>query len=82
MNSTPTNPVESKELLRDDYGREVMGEFLTVAEMAAALKVPVSWIYERTRRRGPQRIPHFKLGKYLRFQPAKVRAWLDTLEEL
>ena len=67
---------------RDHSTSEVMGEFLTVSEIAAALKVPVSWIYERSRRRGQERIPHFKLGKYLRFQPAKVRAWLQTLEEL
>ena len=45
------------------------------------LKVPVSWVYEHVRRRGKERIPHLKLGKYLRFQEAEVRAWLRDLRE-
>ena len=80
--SMPNDPSERKELTHNDFLNEVMGEFLTVGELAAALKVPVSWVYERTRRRGQERIPHFKLGKYLRFHAGKVRAWLQTLEEL
>jgi excisionase family DNA binding protein len=54
-------------------------ELLTVPEIASALKVPLSWVYERTRRSGSDRIPHIKLGKYLRFRWAAVRQWLDTL---
>jgi len=51
-------------------------ELLTVAEIAGRLKVPVSWIYERTRLRGMARMPHFKLGKYLRFSEEEVWNWL------
>lgn len=51
-------------------------ELLTVEEVAALLKVPKSWIYEKTRRRGPDALPHVKLGKYLRFDEMSVRAWL------
>lgn len=54
-------------------------ELLTVSEIASALKVPVSWVYERTRRAGSGRIPHIKLGKYLRFRWPAVREWLDTM---
>jgi excisionase family DNA binding protein len=54
-------------------------ELLTVSEIAAALKVPVSWVYERTRRSGTEQIPHIKLGKYLRFRWSAVRQWLDAL---
>ena len=54
-------------------------ELLTVSEIASALKVPVSWIYERTRRSGADRIPHIKLVKYLRFRWSAVRQWLDAL---
>jgi excisionase family DNA binding protein len=54
-------------------------ELLTVPEIASALKVPVSWVYERTRRSGGDRIPHIQLGKYLRFRWAAVREWLDSL---
>jgi len=56
-------------------------ELMTVADVAGALKVPVSWVYDRTRRRGKARIPNFKLGKYLRFRPAEIRDWLKGLQE-
>jgi excisionase family DNA binding protein len=58
---------------------EIAEELLTVSEVAAALKVPVSWVYERTRRSGTDQIPHFKLGKYLRFRWPAVRQWLESL---
>jgi excisionase family DNA binding protein len=54
-------------------------ELLTVTEIARTLNVPVSWVYERTRRRGAERIPHLKLGKYLRFEIDTVRSWLNGL---
>lgn len=52
-------------------------ELLTVSEVAAVLKVPLSWVYDRTRRRGYERIPHIKLGKYLRFRSADIREWVQ-----
>jgi len=54
---------------------------LTVQEVAQLCKVPVSWVYERTRLRGLERIPHVKLGKYLRFDLSEVRSWLRKLRE-
>ena len=60
---------------------EIGEELLTVSEVAAALKVPVSWVYERTRRSGTDQIPHFKLGKYLRFRWSTVREWLENLKQ-
>jgi excisionase family DNA binding protein len=60
---------------------EITEELLTVSEVAAALKVPVSWVYERTRRSGTDQIPHFKMGKYLRFRWTAVREWLDSLSK-
>src|SRR5271170_3685215 len=56
-------------------------QLLTVAEIAQTLKVPVSWVYERTRRRGFERMPHIKLGKYLRFDPDMVSEWLKSMRE-
>jgi excisionase family DNA binding protein len=50
---------------------------LTVEDVAELLRVPVSWVYERTRKRGMTRIPGFRLGKYWRFREADVLAWLD-----
>lgn len=50
---------------------------LTAAEVAELLKVPVSWVYQRTRKRGLEQFPHLKLGKYLRFEERAVKEWLD-----
>jgi excisionase family DNA binding protein len=55
-------------------GRSVL---LTVEEVAELLKVPVSWVYDRTRSRGVNRIPGFRLGKYWRFQESEVLGWLE-----
>ena len=60
---------------------EITDGLLTVSEVAAALRVPVSWVYERTRRSGTDQIPHFKLGKYLRFRWSTVREWLENLKQ-
>jgi len=52
---------------------------LTVHEVAELLNVPVSWVYERTRRRGAERLPHLKVGKYLRFRLHEVESYLEAL---
>ena len=44
---------------------------LTVQEVAN-LRVPISWVYERTRRGGSDQLPHVKLGKYVRFEEGAV----------
>lgn len=55
--------------------------FSTVDEMADALKVRKSWLYSRTREKGPRAIPRMKVGKYLRFIEADVMAWLRHKQE-
>jgi excisionase family DNA binding protein len=50
---------------------------LSVEEVAELLQVPVSWVYDRTRSRGLNRIPGFRLGKYWRFEEGEVMAWLE-----
>ncbi len=52
---------------------------LTVQEVAELLRVPASWVYERTRRRGSERMPHVKMGKYVRFRPTEIEAYLEGL---
>ena len=55
-------------------------ELLTVADVAALRKVSKSWVYEHTRCRGTprsDRIPHIKIGKYVRFDPQLVRAFVE-----
>ena len=53
-----------------------LDERLTVEEVASLLKVPKTWIYEHTRKRVGQRLPHVKLGKYLRFFEPELREFL------
>lgn len=55
-------------------------ELLTVDDVAGVLKVSKSWVYEHTRTRGTsreERLPHIRIGKYLRFDAESVRAFLD-----
>jgi predicted DNA-binding transcriptional regulator AlpA len=49
-----------------------------VTDVAAFLKVPRSWVYERTRRNsGP---PCVRIdGRHIRFVPSEVRAWAVKL---
>jgi excisionase family DNA binding protein len=54
-------------------------ELLTVDEVAALLKVSRTWVYEHTRRRSvapADRLPFVKIGKYVRFEPRAVQAFL------
>lgn len=44
-------------------------ELLSVEELAAALKVPMSWVYEQSRLGN---IPTHRVGKYIRFNLAEV----------
>lgn len=57
-----------------------MRKFWTVRKLAEHLQVPNSWVYDRTRESGPDLIPHLKLGKYVRFDPAsrQFQAWLKA----
>jgi hypothetical protein len=54
-------------------------DILTVAELAKRLKVPISWIYEKTRPRGRfsgTPLPCMRVGKYLRFSWPDVCDWM------
>ena len=50
---------------------------LTPSDVAEVLRVSISWVHERTRRHEPARLPHIKIGKYLRFRREDVLGWLD-----
>ena len=52
---------------------------LTVQEVAALLKVPVSWVYEHTRRECEDPLPAIKVGKYLRFFKRDLYDHLETI---
>jgi excisionase family DNA binding protein len=78
MNVTGTDIVKSFSSLEGSRGdSEYFLELITVNEVAAALRVPPSWVYERVRKRGKDRMPHLKVGKYLRFRLSEVRIGVD-----
>ena len=53
-------------------------QLIGVDEVAKKLGVPVSWVKESCRPRTPKakQIPHIKLGRYVRFNPAVVDEWI------
>lgn len=42
---------------------------------AELLAVPASWLLREAR---AERIPHLRLGKYVRFEPDALSEWLET----
>jgi len=57
-------------------------QLLSVQEVAKLLHVPVSWVYEHTRPRCANPLPHIKLGKYLRFLPSDITNYLEDARSL
>ena len=51
---------------------------ISVKEMASKLDLPVSWLYSRTR---TNEIPHFKIGKYVKFDESQVWDWIKKQNE-
>ncbi len=67
----------SRTMSKATVGRDgEAGQLLTVADVAALLRVPVSWVYGRTRRRSLERLPGYRLGKYWRFREDELLAWI------
>jgi len=51
---------------------------ISIKEMAKKLDVPISWPYSRTRTND---IPHYKVGKYVRFYESEIWEWLKKQNE-
>ncbi len=52
-------------------------DLLTPQELADTLKVPLSWVYSRSRQKGKNTIPKIRAGRYLRFVAQDVLAYLE-----
>jgi len=52
-------------------------ELLTVQELAEKLKTRESWVYGKSREKGPGAIPAVRCGKYVRFRLPDVLIWLE-----
>lgn len=52
-------------------------DLLTAEEVAALLRVTTGWVYAQTRSR---RIPHLRLGRYVRYRRQALEAWMRDVE--
>ena len=55
--------------------------FLSVEELSQVLNVHKSWVYSRSREKGPDAMPKVKVGKYCRFLLDDVMDWLKEQNE-
>ncbi len=54
--------------------------YLTPADVAELLGVPVETLYQwRRKHTGP---PAFRVGRHLRYDPVRLREWVDGLTEV
>ena len=66
---------------RKDTGAHFLSppdRLLDVREAAALLNVRESWIYQHVRERAEDKLPHIKLGKYIRFSTQALTQWLES----
>ena len=51
-------------------------------DVARKLGVKASWVRERCRARTPEadRIPHIRLGKYVRFSESAIDEWIKKIQ--
>ena len=53
-------------------------KLLTAEEVAERLGVGVKWVWAQVRSGA---IPHVRLGRYKRFRPEAIEAWIEQLEQ-
>lgn len=66
------------DLLAERVGAQRLPRLVDAATAAALLGVPTSWVLAEARR---NRIPHVRLGKYVRFEPDGLTAWWKGKEQ-
>jgi excisionase family DNA binding protein len=52
-------------------------DLLTAGEVAALLRMTAAWVYSETR---SNRIPHLRLGRYVRYRRSTMIRWMSELE--
>jgi excisionase family DNA binding protein len=55
-------------------------DILTPDQLALRLSVSRSWVTEKCRTRGTNPLPHYRIGKYVRFNWNAVSEWLERTE--
>lgn len=63
----------------------VVTDLWTADEVAKTLKVPTTWVYEKSRQwertEGAAGIPTVTLGRYRRYRPEAIHAWIKEQED-
>ena len=59
-------------------GGDADSRLLDASAVAELLHVPTSWVYAETR---AGRLPHVRIGRYRRFRPAAIQAWVEEHEQ-
>ena len=78
MNPEPLDVHESLSGRRFER-REAPGDELLLAEdVARLLRVSTAWVYAETR---ANRLPHLRLGRYVRFRRDALEQWMRSEEE-
>ncbi len=52
-----------------------LAKLYTAEQAAEVLSVPASWLMREAR---AERVPHVRLGRYVRFEPDTLSEWLAT----
>ena len=71
-------PDDSLDTRKNQPETSVGIEYETIKDLAKRTKMPVSWWYGQTRKRGVGAVPRIKKGKYILFVPYEVDAWLGN----
>jgi len=69
--STTSRSIEVDSATRDP-------EIMTAEEVATLLRLNKSWVYAQA---GTNRIPHIRLGRYVRFRRSAINEWLSEIEQ-
>lgn len=70
---TPVSPVSSRRSLCG----ETVNRLLAAEEVADCLGVTARWVYNEAR---AGRLPHIRLGRYIKFHPDAIDDWLLSIE--
>ena len=67
----------ARERLRERASPPSPSRLLEADDVADILGMTTDWIYREVR---AGRLPHIRLGRYVRFRQESIDAWLDTCE--
>jgi len=65
-----------KNVVAIDAPQSASDQFISIEEVARRLHAPESWVREKIRRRSPNPMPVFNLGRHLLFDWAQVEEWV------